>query len=64
MPICGDRVRLTQVFSKLLDNASKYSPDAGNITLEAKYDAESLTVKVIDKGIGIRDSVFTLPKVV
>jgi len=49
----GDTVRLTQVFSNLLDNASKYTPEAGQIALIFCELKESIVVTVLDNGIGI-----------
>jgi signal transduction histidine kinase len=52
-PFYGDSVRLTQVFSNLLDNASKYTPAGGDITLTLEILHETVTVTVVDNGIGI-----------
>ena len=52
-PFYGDPVRLTQIFSNLLDNASKYTPAGGNITLALEILHETVTVMVADNGIGI-----------
>jgi signal transduction histidine kinase len=49
----GDAVRLAQVFSNLLTNASKYTPEAGAIWLEAKPSRSSVVVAVRDNGIGV-----------
>jgi diguanylate cyclase len=49
----GDPVRLAQVFSNLLDNASKYTPAGGNIALTLETYPESVTVTVADDGAGI-----------
>ncbi len=49
----ADSTRITQVISNLLNNASKYTPAGGNITLEVRRDASEVVVEVADDGIGI-----------
>jgi diguanylate cyclase (GGDEF)-like protein len=51
--VSGNSLRLTQVVSNLLDNASKYTPGGGAIALELAVFGDSLTVTVCDNGIGI-----------
>jgi len=51
--IDGDFVRLAQVFSNLLNNASKYSPECGEIVLTAESIGTQAMVTVSDHGIGI-----------
>jgi len=49
----GDAVRLVQVISNLLDNASKYTPVGGQIALEMTLSDRVMTITVSDNGIGI-----------
>jgi diguanylate cyclase len=51
--IQGDPVRLAQIFINLLDNASKYTPQGGEIKLSVVSTGDALTVTVIDSGIGM-----------
>ena len=53
MPIVGDGKLLFQVFSNLLANAVKYSPNGGTILVEAAVIANEAGVSVTDRGIGI-----------
>jgi len=53
----GDKVRLTQVFTNLLGNASKYTGDAGSINLSAALADGLVEVTVDDNGAGIADDV-------
>ncbi len=49
----GDAVRLAQVFSNLLDNASKYTQRGGRIGLSLVQHDGTATITVSDNGIGI-----------
>jgi PAS domain S-box-containing protein len=49
----GDPARLEQVFTNLLSNASKYTPAAGHIQVDAEHDGKDVVVRVRDDGIGI-----------
>jgi PAS domain S-box-containing protein len=48
-----DRVRLERVLHNLIDNAIKYSPDGGNITVSIHRKDNNLVLGVKDEGIGI-----------
>ena len=51
--IVGDYGRLQQAFSNILDNALKFTPSGGQVSLElAQADGEAM-VTIIDSGIGI-----------
>src|SRR5262249_9427941 len=49
----GDAFRLAQIFSNLLDNALKYTPEGGTIDVEVAQSGKEVTVRVRDTGIGI-----------
>lgn len=50
----GDRDRLTQVFMNILDNAVKFTPEAGEITIAASAGENGETVvQISDTGIGV-----------
>ena len=49
----GDRVRLTQVFANLLQNAVKYTDSGGTVSISATPDGSRVSVVVRDTGIGI-----------
>ena len=54
----GDAVRLAQVFSNLLINASKYSAQHQSITLSARQDkGHTLVVCIKDQGVGIEPEI-------
>ncbi len=53
LDIDGDPVRLVQVVSNLLDNASKYTPDRGEIWLSVLVNDDHIVLTVSDTGIGI-----------
>jgi PAS domain S-box-containing protein len=51
----ADDEKLRQVLANLLDNAIKYSPEGGRVTVSARRKPESGTVEVavVDEGMGI-----------
>jgi CheY-like chemotaxis protein len=53
VPLYADRVRLSQVFANLLNNAAKYSDAGGQIDLAARFDGRQAEVVVRDAGIGL-----------
>ncbi len=59
----ADRMRLRQVVGILLDNAAKYTPEGGRVTLRAFASEvkKTVTVQVEDTGIGILST--DLPRV-
>jgi PAS domain S-box-containing protein len=60
VPVEADPVRLAQVLWNLLNNAAKYTPEGGRITLEVERHDEAV-VKIRDTGMGIAPEM--LPRV-
>jgi signal transduction histidine kinase len=48
-----DAVRMVRVFSNLISNAIKYSPEGGTITIGARSTKRNIFIWVQDEGIGI-----------
>jgi PAS domain S-box-containing protein len=51
--VCADPARMRQVFWNLLNNAVKFTPDGGRITLHTHNDGSRLITKITDTGVGI-----------
>jgi PAS domain S-box-containing protein len=49
----ADRDKVRQVFSILVENALKYSPSGGRVTVGARRKEDTVEVRVVDEGIGI-----------
>lgn len=55
--VAGDETRLEQVVSNLLDNACKYTPRAGRISIRVRAEADQAVLAVCDSGSGIAPEV-------
>lgn len=51
--IIGDEDKLDQILTNLLNNAIKYSPNGGDITVHATVEDDHLLIGVEDQGLGI-----------
>jgi PAS domain S-box-containing protein len=51
--LIGDRDRLGQVFTNLISNAIKYSPNAQTVEMDLSTSEDVVTVRVRDHGLGI-----------
>jgi two-component system, OmpR family, phosphate regulon sensor histidine kinase PhoR len=51
--VLGDQQRLTEILSNLLDNAIKYTPNQGTITISATAKERSVELSISDTGVGI-----------
>jgi PAS domain S-box-containing protein len=50
----GDPMATDIIVGQLLENAFKYSPEGGAVTIRAARDGDAIEVTVADRGIGIR----------
>ena len=51
--LVGDGDRLAQVFTNLVDNALKFTPAGGQITLSAANAGAQMEISITDSGIGV-----------
>jgi len=51
--ICGDCVRLRQIFWNILKNSIKFTPSNGTITVESHAEQNQIVIKISDTGIGM-----------
>lgn len=51
--IVADKIRLSQVVGNILDNAIKYSPQGGRVTVKLEERGGDYLVSITDQGIGI-----------
>jgi PAS domain S-box-containing protein len=49
----ADREKLRQILTNLVDNAVKFSPEGGTVTIGARRKGETVELRVTDEGIGI-----------
>jgi PAS domain S-box-containing protein len=59
--VCGDVTRLSQILVNVLNNASKYTPEQGRISVSVQADDDWVAIVIADTGTGI--SADLLPKV-
>jgi signal transduction histidine kinase len=62
--IQGDKVMLNSVMLNLTNNAIKFTPDEGSITIECKETEKDITIAVKDSGVGMtteqRQNIFNI----
>jgi CheY-like chemotaxis protein/two-component sensor histidine kinase len=51
--LMGDALRLEEVIVNLLNNAAKYTPEGGHVSLSLNKEGEDAVVRVKDTGVGI-----------
>jgi signal transduction histidine kinase len=53
LELSGDAGRLQRALANLVDNALKYTPAGGRVTIHGSRGADGLTIEVSDTGVGI-----------
>ena len=51
--VTADKDRLQDVLRRLVDNAIRFTPEGGSISLRAKHDQDHVAIEVADIGVGI-----------
>lgn len=57
--IFGDQKRLVQIIANILNNAAKYTPPGGQISVNVTLDESNVTFSVKDNGIGMDPDVLS-----
>ncbi|MDD5502462.1 MAG: PAS domain S-box protein [Candidatus Thermoplasmatota archaeon] len=52
--VMGDAARLEQVFMNILNNASKFTPEGGKVSLDVGESKKMIEIRISDTGIGIK----------
>jgi len=52
--IDGDASKLRQSFSNVIQNAIKFTPPAGNVTITSRIQRQRVAIRVADTGVGIK----------
>jgi heavy metal sensor kinase len=56
LPIFADPAAIERLLLSILDNAVKYTPIGGRVTVRASAEEHSVTIEIEDTGIGIAES--------
>jgi two-component system NtrC family sensor kinase len=51
--VTGDPIRLRQMIGNLIENAIKYTPQGGTVTIDAGCEGDQVILRVHDTGLGI-----------
>lgn len=53
IPISANRLHLRRLFFNIIDNAIKFTPQHGDISIDAKREDRKICITILDTGIGI-----------
>ena len=59
LQVWGDKKRLVQVLANILNNASKYTPEGGELQLNVGESGGQIAIEVIDNGVGMAPELVT-----
>jgi signal transduction histidine kinase len=59
--VVGDPAKLQDILRNLIENASNYSPEGSEITIDARHVPGAIEISVADRGPGIPDA--DLPRI-
>ena len=59
-PVRADATRIAQVVSNLLVNASKFTPEGGNVVVVLHHEKRHALLQIIDSGVGIEPHVLPM----
>lgn len=51
--ILSERSNMKKLFSNIVDNALKYSPEGGTVSVKLLNDGDKVTISIADEGVGI-----------
>lgn len=51
----ADKLKFLELFDNLINNAVKFSPDGGKISVDSKENQDYITISIKDSGIGLSD---------
>lgn len=52
-PVLADKNRMRQVFVNIIDNALKYTPEEGMVSIRVQEDEDTIYIYIVDNGCGI-----------
>ncbi len=55
-PVMGDPEKINEVLTNLIENAMKFSPEGGTITVEGAVAGDEVQISIGDQGIGISEA--------